>query len=241
MTHIRLDRLLSNLGYGSRRDVSALVKRGFFVLDGRPVTDPSKNISYEKSALSTAYVDGEVLDPISPLHLILHKPVNYTCSHDEQGLIVFDLLPARFHRRKPLLSVAGRLDKDSTGLVFLTDDGDMLHKIISPKHHVVKRYHVTLRDALRGDEAIIFADNFCLKNDPSPLKPAQWDVIDDHTGIMHLSEGRFRQIRRMFATIGNEVTALHRFQIGKLELGDLNLGEYRIATEEDIQKIFGKS
>ncbi len=239
MTTIRLDRLLSNLGYGSRRDVSTLIKRGLFVLDGRPVTDPSKNIPHDKALLSTAYFDGELLDPVSPLHLILHKPVGYTCSHDEQGLIVYDLLLERFHRRKPSLSVAGRLDKDSTGLVFLTDDGDLLHKIISPKHHITKKYRVTLRDPLKGNEAQIFADNLCLKNDPSPLKPAHWQALGEQEGIMELSEGRFRQIRRMFSTLGNEVVTLYRFQIGGLELHDLNPGAYRLASEHDLQKIFG--
>ncbi len=172
MKKVRIDKLLSNLGYGSRKDVTGAVKAGAFALDGKVIKSASEQVPADGQG---ATFDGEKLDPVSPLSLILNKPRNYTCSHDEAGLIIYDLLPERWQRRSPALSTAGRLDKDSTGLVLITDDGDLLHRVISPKSHVWKQYHVTLRDPLRGDEAALFGSGtFCLTNDPSPLKIAQW-------------------------------------------------------------------
>ncbi len=238
MSKIRLDRLLSNLGYGSRKDVAGAVKRGVFWIGDKSIRDPSAQI--DLAALDAATYDREKLDPVSPLTILLHKPRNYTCSTDEQGLLVYDLLPDRFAHRTPVLSSAGRLDKDSTGLVLMTDDGQLLHKIISPKVHVSKHYRVTLRDELKGDEAkTFFSGTFCLANDLKPLKPALWQPDGLKSGVMVLQEGRYHQIRRMFSTLGNHVEALHRFRIGNLEIGDLQEGQYRVLNEADIQTIFG--
>lgn len=234
---VRLERLLANLGYGSRKGVALAIKQGAVVLNGEALSDPS--MTFDPQEIAGATFDDEPLDPISPLTVLLHKPRGYTCSSDEQGLLVYDLLPARWKNRDPLLSTAGRLDKDSTGLVLLTDDGQLLHKIISPKIHVGKQYKVTLRDVLNGDEAALFASGtFCLKNDNKPLKPAIWTPDGERRGTMVLQEGRYHQIRRMFAATGNHVEALHRFQLGALGLGDLAEGQYRILEHSDLTKIF---
>lgn len=238
MSKIRIDRLLSNLGYGSRKDVAGAVRRGVFRIGEKVYRDPSEQI--DQSKLSEATYAHEPLDPPSPLTVLLHKPKNYTCSHDEQGLLIYDLLPERWKFRTPPLSAAGRLDKDSTGLVLMTDDGQLLHRVISPKVHVSKHYRVTLRDELSGDEAAqFFSGTFCLESDLKPLKPALWQPDGLKTGIMILQEGRYRQIRRMFGAVGNHVEDLHRFRIGQLEIGDMQLGEYRILNSEDIKTIFG--
>jgi 16S rRNA pseudouridine516 synthase len=242
MKRIRTDKLLANLGYGSRREVSMAVRSGVFIVGGVAQTDPSATLPLDSQILNAATYRGEALDPVSPFTLMLNKPRTYTCSRDEQGLLVYDLLPERWNARSPALSSAGRLDKDSTGLVILTDGGDFLHRVISPKHHVWKQYAVTLRDSLKGNETDLFAaGDFLLDADASPLKPARWDVTGVNSGIMSLQEGRYRQIRRMFARLDNEVESLHRFSIGGLELGDLAEGEYRILTAEDLQKIFATS
>lgn len=236
---IRIDKLLSNLGYGSRKDVAGSVRRGVFWVGDKSMRDPSEQVAF--ADLASATYDREPLDPISPLTVLLNKPRTYTCSHDEQGLLIYDLLPPRWQHRTPPLSSAGRLDKESTGLVLLTDDGQLLHKVISPKTHVAKKYKVVLRDELKGDEAPeFFSGTFCLANDVKPLKPALWQPDGPKSGIMVLQEGRYHQIRRMFAAIGNHVEDLHRFQIGGLELGDLQEGEYRILTTQDIETIFGE-
>ena len=237
---IRIDKLLSNLGYGSRKDVAASVKRGVFRIGEKVLRDPAQQVLIAE--LKDASFDHLPLDHPGPLTIILNKPKNYTCSHDEQGLLVYDLLPARWQYRTPPVSTAGRLDKDSTGLVLLTDDGQLLHKIISPKIHVSKYYRVILRDELKGDEAPqFFSGMFCLTNDPKPLKPALWQPDGMKSGVMVLQEGRYHQIRRMFASIGNFVEDLHRFRIGGLEIGDLKPGEYRILTADEIKTIFGGS
>ena len=236
---IRLERLLANLGYGSRKDVSKAIKAGAFVLNGKPFLDPSEQ--FEPQSIANAMFDDEPLDPVSPLTILLHKPQGYTCSSDEQGLLVYDLLPPRWKSRDPLLSTAGRLDKDSTGLVLMTDDGQLLHKIISPKIHVQKYYRVTLRDDVTGGETAQFASGeFCLKNDNKPLKPALWQPSGKREGVMILQEGRYHQIRRMFAALGNHVESLHRFALGGLELGGLEAGKYRVLNENELMAIFAK-
>jgi 16S rRNA pseudouridine516 synthase len=239
---IRLDRLLSNLGYGSRKDVTRFIKQGLFSLKNSVIMDPSLQIEIKDLLSGEALFDGSTLDPLPPLTLMIHKPRGYTCSHDEAGKLIGDLLPPRFMARDPVLSVAGRLDKDSTGLVLMTDDGDLMHKIISPKKQVYKFYDVTLLDPLQGHETDLFASGtFHLKNDPVVLKPAVWQPTSETTGIMRLQEGRYHQIRRMFGALGNKVTELHRTQIGGLELRGLAEGQYRILSSEDIQRIFEAS
>lgn len=239
MKKIRADRLLANLGYGSRRDVAAGIKAGYLEVGGQVITDPSAGIPYDPDLLAQAKFDDEVLDPLSPLTLLLHKPRGYTCSHDEQGLLVYGLLPPRWQNRAPVLSTAGRLDKESTGLVIITDDGDLLHRIISPKCNVWKQYHVTLRDPLKGNETALFGSgDFLMERDTSPLKIAHWVPESDRSGFMSLQEGRYHQIRRMFATLGNHVEALHRFRIGNLQLGDLQAGAYKVLKPVELELIF---
>jgi 16S rRNA pseudouridine516 synthase len=234
---LRLERLLANLGYGSRKEVHKAIKSGAFKFNGEFVVDASAQFAPED--LKSATFDDEKIDPVSPLTLMLHKPQGYTCSSDEAGLLVYDLLPPRWKQRDPLLSSAGRLDKDSTGLVLMTDDGQLLHKIISPKVHVKKQYRVTLRDDLKGDETALFASGeFLLKSDDKPLKPAEWHPDSARRGTMVLQEGRYHQIRRMFGAIGNHVEALHRFQIGGLALDGIEEGQYKVLEKTDLNKIF---
>ncbi len=234
---VRLDRLLANLGYGSRKDVTKAIKSGLVKLNNVALTDPSGQ--FDPVLMRDATYEGIQLEPPSPLTVLLHKPRGYTCSTDEDGDLVYDLMPWRWQIRTPVLSTAGRLDKDSTGLVLLTDDGQLLHRIISPKVHVGKHYRVSLRDPLKGNEAGLFASGeFCMTNDNKPLKPAIWKPEGEKNGIMILQEGRYHQIRRMFSALGNHVEDLHRFQLGGLSLDDLPEGEYRMLGEDDIAAIF---
>ncbi len=236
---MRADRLLGNLGYGSRRDLGACIRAGDLVVDGRAVTDPGAAILLDKNILAAATFQGEALDPVTPLTLMVHKPRGYTCSHDEDGMLVYDFLPLRWRRRDPQLSTVGRLDKDSTGLVLMTDDGDLLHRVIAPKSHIWKEYEVTLADPLKGDEAGVFATGtFQLKSDDKPLKPARWTPTGEKTGVMALQEGRYHQIRRMFAAQGNHVETLHRRGIGGLSLGDLAEGEWKILDDAAVMELF---
>ncbi len=227
---MRVDRLLANLGYGSRREVGRLLDEGRVTrADGTPVAarDP-----VEHTALR---VDGEPLDPPAPLTLVLHKPLGVTCSHDDQGSLVYDLLPERFTRRNPPLSTVGRLDKDTTGLLLLTDDGALLHRLTSPKKEVWKLYEATLARPLSGGEGEVFsAGTLLLVGETKPCRPAKLEVVTPTFARVALTEGRYHQVRRMFAAVGNEVVALHRSRLGALTLGDLAPGAWRAATAEDL-------
>ncbi len=236
---MRLDRLLSNLGYGGRKEMTMAIKNEWLEIDGERVTKPSLSVDLSLVSEGRITFDGEKLDPLFPFSIMLHKPVGYTCSHKDAGDIIYDLLPERFANRKPKLSMVGRLDKYSSGQLLLSDDGDLLHRITHSKSHAPKYYRVTLRDDLRGDETDIFASGeMILKGDEKPIKPAQWSVEDKRRGIMILHEGRYHQIRRMFEELGNEVITLHRFQTGGLELGNLEEGKWRVLDEGDLARIF---
>jgi 16S rRNA pseudouridine516 synthase len=233
---MRLDRLLANLGYGSRREVQRLVWMGLVSLDGIDLTDSEQRIAVTPDLSSRMTVDDEPLDPPPGFALMLHKPTGVTCSHKEQGPLVYKLLPERWRRREPTISSVGRLDKETSGLLLMTDDGKLLHRIISPRSEVSKRYDVTLDRPLRGDEEKIFASGeLMLESETKPLLPVPMEIVSPKRVYVTLTEGRYHQVRRMFAAVGNHVTALHRDRIGGLELpADLPAGEYRILGEADL-------
>ena len=236
----RLDRLLANLGYGSRTEVQRLVDAGRVLLDGAPVDDASARIAVTADLPSRMRIDDEPLDPVPGMALMLHKPIGVTCSHKEIGPLVYGVLPPRWRRRDPGISTVGRLDKETSGLLLMTDDGALLHKIISPKHHVTKHYVATLARPLRGDEAALFAaGTLMLEGEAKPLAPAALETLSPTSARVTVTEGRYHQVRRMFAAVGNHVEALHRDRIGALALpADLAPGEYRQMSPADIAAIF---
>ncbi|WP_367870770.1 pseudouridine synthase [Luteolibacter sp. Populi] len=228
---MKLVKLLANLGYGSRSVVEREMRKGV-------VTDIHGRVLGTKDfpPHSEILFKGEPLDQPGPLTLIFHKPDGYTCSTDDPGDTIYDLLPARFALRNPVMSPVGRLDKDTTGLLLMTDDGHLLHRLISPKHHVPKTYQVTLDRVLEGHEAELFASGtLVLRGEEKALLPAVMEVVSEKEARITLEEGRYHQVRRMFAAAGNHVVALKRISIGKLEMPeDLEEGEWRVATEEEI-------
>ena len=232
---MKLVKTIANLGYGSRKDVARMCREG-------RITDAAGEVLYADDAPAHAdvHVDGEPLDPPQGLALMLHKPVGYTCSTRDPGRIVYDLLPPRFRLRSPLLSTVGRLDRDTSGLLLLTDDGALLHRITAPKAKLAKRYEATLDADLRGDEAALFASGTLqLESDDTPLAPARLEVADARHATLVLTEGRYHQVRRMFVAVGNHVSALHRSQVGGLALGDLAPGQWRPLSAEDLAALFG--
>jgi len=238
---LRLDRLLANMGYGSRREIGLLTGAGLVVLDGAPLRESDQRIPVTPDLATRMVVDGEPLDPPPGVALMLHKPPGVTCSHKEAGPLVYGLLPDRWRRRDPALSTVGRLDKETSGLLLLTDDGALLHRIISPKSSVAKRYQVTLDRPLQGNEAAIFSSGtLMLEGEEKPLLPVETEVHDGTRAAVTLHEGRYHQVRRMFAAVGNHVVALHRDRIGGLDLpADLEAGSYRIMDEAHIAAVFG--
>lgn len=238
---LRLDRLLANMGYGSRKEVQMLARSGAIRLDGSPVRDAEGRIALEADLPERLTVQGRPLDPLPGMALMLHKPLGVTCSHKEAGPLVYDLLPARWRRRDPALSTVGRLDKDTSGLLLLTDDGTLLHRIISPRSHMPKRYRAVLARPLTGSEGQAFASgSLMLEGEDKPLSPAVLEPIAATEAFLTITEGRYHQVRRMFAAVGNHVLALHRDRIGGLDLPeDLAAGAYRLMTERDIHTLFG--
>lgn len=240
MISVRLDRLLANMGYGSRREIGALAAAGQVVLDGQPIRKADTKVAVARDLPERMTVRGAPLDPPPGLALMLHKPLGVTCSHKEVGALVYDLLPQRWKAREPAISTVGRLDKDTSGLLLLTDDGDLLHRIISPRSNVPKRYLVTLARPMDGTEAAVFAaGTLMLEGEDKPLLAAELEVHSPTSAHLTIHEGRYHQVRRMFAAVGNHVEALHRDQVGGLALPvDLEPGRWRLMGDEDIAAVF---
>lgn len=236
----RIDKLLGSLGYGSRAEMARMGKAGGIVLDGVDITDVSKRIPVTPDLPSRMEIDGEPLDPPHGVVILLHKPLGMTCSHKEDGALVYDVLPDRWRRRDPAISTIGRLDKETSGLLLMTDDGDLLHRVISPKKHVVKVYRARLARPLNGSEVALFASGeLMLEGDDKPLKPAGLEILSPTEARVSVTEGRYHMVRRMFAAVGNHVEALHRERLGGLSLpDDLPAGEWRLLTAEEIDAIF---
>ena len=237
---LRLDRLLANLGYGSRREVQQLAAGGRVMLDGEAIRDAERRIVLTPDLPQRMTVQGAPVDPPPGMALMLHKPLGVTCSHKEAGALVYELLPTRWRARNPALSTVGRLDKETSGLLLLTDDGALLHRIISPRNHVAKRYHVTLARPMAGTETQVFASGeLLLEGEDKPLLPATLEVLGPQSANLTITEGRYHQVRRMFAAVGNHVEALHRDRVGGLALPpDLAAGALRIMTPEDVAAVF---
>lgn len=231
---MKLVKHIANLGYGSRKDVQWMFREG-------RITNAAGEVLYADDPLDhdDVRVDGEPLDPSPGLLLMLHKPVDFTCSTKDRGRVVYDLLPPRYRLRSPALSTVGRLDRDTSGLLLLTDDGQLLHRIIAPKSKLPKVYLATLAEDLRGDEAAVFASGtLMLEGEQTPLLPAELEVLGPRSARLTLHEGRYHQVRRMFAAVGNHVCALHRERVGGLALDDLPPGEWRMLGEDDRAQLF---
>ena len=231
---VRLDKLVANLGYGSRREVQALAHAGRIRLGDAPLREADRKLSSAEAA--ALVIDGTPIDPLPGVVLIMNKRTGLTCSTKEAGPLVYDLLPARWRRRDPPLSTVGRLDKETSGLLLLTDDGALLHKIISPKTHLPKRYRATLARPLPDDAAARFASGtLMLDGEATPLLPARLELLAPTEARVTIVEGRYHQVRRMFAALGSRVEALHRDMIGELSLpDDLAEGVVRVLSEERI-------
>lgn len=224
----RIDQWLSNLGYCSRREAREWIRDGRVRrTSGEPCDDAG-----EKVAASAILIDGEPPDHPEGLLLLMNKPAGYVCSHDaREGKRVYDLLPERWNRRLPAVTSIGRLDRDTTGLLLLTDQTPLVHRLTSPKHKVPKRYqaHVTQPVPLPRQEELtqLFASG-TLTLDGEACLPAELRWPGPADAELVLTEGRFHQVRRMFAAVSLTVAALHRSDFGLLTLPqDLALGAYR--------------
>ncbi|SFD61449.1 16S rRNA pseudouridine516 synthase [Sulfitobacter brevis] len=172
--------------------------------------------------------------------ILLNKPLGMTCSHKEDGALVYDVLPGRWKRRNPAVSTIGRLDKQTSGLLLLTDDGGLLHRVISLKRHIKKIYRAKLARPLDGTEGDLFASGqLMLEGEDKPLAPAELEVVSETEALLTVTEGRYHQVRRMFAATGNHVEKLHRERVGGLALPDgMVPGQWELLSEELTASIF---
>jgi len=220
----RLDQLLSSLGYCSRREARGWVAAGRLAVKGQVADDFGA-----KADPADVAVDGEPLDHPAGLLLLLHKPVGLVCSHDgREGPDIYSLIPARWRQRNPPVTSIGRLDKDTSGVLLLTDLSPLVHRLTSPKHKVPKVYEATVSRDLTPALIPRFADGTLqLPDEKEPCAPAELKLLAPRRAELTLTEGRYHQVRRMFASQGHEVISLHRSRFGPLALDDLPAGQWR--------------
>lgn len=226
---MRLDRLLSQCTGLSRKAVRPVLRNGRVRVNGRPETRPASPVREDDRVT----LDDEPLTLPAHRYIMLHKPAGVVCARrDPAQPCVTDLLPAT---DRAGLQIVGRLDKDTTGLLLLTDDGDWNHRLTAPRRHCPKVYEVTTAEPIDGDTALAFERGLTLRGDKRPTRPARLEQIDSHRARVTIREGRYHQVRRMFAATGNRVTALHRIAIGRLTLDPtLPAGACRTLTDEEI-------
>lgn len=228
MARQRLDQLLSSLGYCSRREVRDWLRADCILYEGEPVRDAGLKVEPSK-----VLIDGEPPDHPEGLLLLLNKPTGLVCSHDaREGPSIYDLFPARWRQRKPVLTSVGRLDKETSGLLLVTDQSELVHRLTSPKHKVPKLYQAKLDqdlDAARQAELVasFAAGGLLLEGEKAACAPAQLRFTGPREAELILIEGKYHQVRRMFAAFDLTVIALHRSSFGELTLDDLKPGEFR--------------
>lgn len=231
---MRIDKLLSELGIASRKEAARVAKSGGVVVDGKPVKDLSTHIDPEKS--SVVYLGREIAYQ-KYTYVMLNKPEGYVSATDDKSLpYVTELLPEELRRRE--LFPVGRLDRDTTGLMILTNNGQLAHSLLSPKHHVKKEYFFTAAEPLDADaerdfrEGITLADGYECKSAELYL---EYNRLE---GRIVLTEGKYHQIKRMVASRDNRVTSLERISFGGIELDrTLSRGGWRYLTKEEIEAL----
>jgi 16S rRNA pseudouridine516 synthase len=220
---MRIDDILFCQGFGSRRECAGLLSTGQVRVGGQPVADPAADFD-------TVGLVFELSGTAWPFHaqalVMLHKPVGFECSREPRDHpSVLSLLPLPLRRR---VQPVGRLDQDTTGLLLLTDDGTLLHRLTSPRHHVPKVYEVTARHPVTQDQAAELLAGVRLNDDPKPVKAAACEVTGECTLRLTITDGRYHQVKRMVAAVGNRVEALHRSAFGRLRLdASLPEGQWR--------------
>ena len=225
---MRLDRYLHDLGFGSRKDIDRLLKKQRVTVDGAVVKQGAQSVSTQ----SLVTVDGEVLDYAPTVWLMLNKPPGViTATKDARDETVMDLLPERFARMQVV--PVGRLDKDTTGLLLLTNDGALAHRLMRPKSRIMKNYDIIYEETLAADAVARLAQGIDLGD--FTTAPAVLEVLEEGHARLSVSEGKFHQVKRMMHEVGGVVTALRRVAIASLTLDEtLAPGEWRLLTQEEL-------
>jgi 16S rRNA pseudouridine516 synthase len=232
--HPRIDQTLSRLGYASRSNASSWTRQGrISTRDGLVLKK-----SDARHDPADMLVDGVPVDFPAGLFILLHKPLGLVCSHESgEGPSIYDLLPERWMQRNPSPASIGRLDKDTTGLILITDDGAFNHRLTSPKHHIPKVYELTVDTEIPSSAIALFASGtLMLDKEVKPCLPAELTITGPLSARLVLHEGRFHQVKRMMAAVGCQVLTLHRSHFGELSLGDLPEGQWRSLTADELNR-----
>lgn len=238
---LKLQQALYSQGFGTRRECGELLKRGAVSINGEVQHRADAEIAVDGLTLT---VDGTPWPFHAQAYLMLNKPAGFECSHKpKEWPSVYELLPMPLRLRPTKSSVdgvqaIGRLDQDTTGLLILSDDGQFIHRMASPKHHVPKMYVVTTKHAIDDMAIAALLSGVVLNDDPEPVRAAACERVSDCVIKLTLTEGKYHQVKRMLAAVGNRVEALHRAQMGRLTLdADLREGQWRWLTADDLALI----
>ena len=227
---MRLDKFLSNSGFGSRKDVKQLIKKKLVTVNDRIVTKSDLNINPLTDSIR---YDNELIEYKEFHYFLLNKPKGYlSATEDNKQNTVLDLLPEYSYLN---LFPVGRLDKDTTGTLLITDDGQLAHSLLSPKRHVDKIYIATLDKDIPPSIIKRFEEGIILDNELT--LPAKLEIISSNVGKVTLHQGKYHQVKRMFSSFGLEVIELDRIQFSFLNVNDLPLGKYRELTKEEIEEL----
>lgn len=240
---MQLEQILFTQGFGTRRACRALIEQGAVAVDGRVCTSPQADFVPQALAFE---VRGEPWHYREKAYLMLHKPAGTECSHRPGAWpSVYTLLPLPLRQRPNAggvdgVQAVGRLDQDTTGLLLLTDDGPLIHRLNSPRHHVPKVYEVETAEALRADAIARLLDGVHLQGEPQPVRAAACEACGTHALRLTLVEGKYHQVKRMIGALGNRVVRLHRSRYGAMTLPpDLAPGQLRYLTQEEIAALRG--
>ena len=236
MGTIRLDKLLSNMGYGSRSEIKKMISRGSVEIDHKVMRDPSFKLDPEKRIIA---FEGQQVFYQKFTYLMLNKPAGIVSSTESTDTNVIDILEEKYKYIK--LFPAGRLDKDTEGLIILTNDGLMAHNILSPKKKIEKKYYVEIDGSLTQDQVETLKNGVIL-DDGDKCLPARLEILEDNNILcklnLYIMEGKYHQVKRMFATMGRQVTYLKRISVGAIVLDEkLATGEYRELTDMELKNL----
>jgi 16S rRNA pseudouridine516 synthase len=229
---LRIDKYISNATDLSRVETKRFIKAGEVTVDGEIITNPAQKISGDEEIC----IDGSIISKAAHRYFMLNKPAGVvSATRDNSHTTALDLI---YEHRSAELQVAGRLDVDTTGLLLITDDGQWNHRLTAPRSDCQKIYRVELATPISPDYQERLANGVWLEGEKHPCLPATLEVLDDQTVLLSIAEGKYHQVKRMFAALGNHVKALHRRQVGGITLDEtLEPGDYRALTPDEVASI----
>lgn len=227
---MRVDKMIGNTGLDTRKNIKKNAKKGGLIINGRLVKDSSTQVD---PLVDEVYYLGQFVEYIENLYLLMNKPKGYLSATSDKDPTVIDLLDDFYLDYK--LSIAGRLDKDTTGLLLLSTDGKFIHRVTSPNSNIEKTYEVITRDPIENSLIEEFEKGVYIKEDDYTARPAKLSILGDKKAVVKVSEGKFHLVKRLFSNLGNEVVDLKRIAIGDLQLDPyLKEGDYRELTEAEL-------